>query len=139
MDSSGYSGTPLLKKLGIKESSRVILINAPAELVVPLGPLPMGREAATLDLALLFVSSQAELLGRVKPVLRRLSTNGALWIAWPKKTSKVATDIVEGDLRTLLLPLGIVDVKVCAISEIWSGLKFVVRAENRERWPEMMG
>ena len=128
MESAGYSGTPLPKKLAIKEGMRVATVGAPPDFAATLGAMPPG---ATLhrglhgprDLTIWFVTSRRQLegdLGRVVPPKGR----GSLWIAWPKKTSGVKTDVTEDLLREIVLPLGLVDRKVCAIDATWSGLLF---------------
>jgi hypothetical protein len=132
----GYSGTPLARKLGIKEGMRVALSGAPREFGPELEPLPGGvqvvrRLAGDVDLAMLFVTGRAELATRFPQVAARLPPAGPLWVAWPKKSSGVATDVTEDVLREVCLPLGWVDVKVCAVTDVWSGLKFVLRKANR--------
>ena len=132
----GYSGTPLAKKLGIKPGCRVLLVKAPVEYKTWLGPIPEGvrfdsRLTPSTDIIHVFSRDRAA-LGRLLKLYRTtLKPDGTVWVSWPKKTAKVETDIVEGTIRELALPLGFVDVKVCAVSEIWSGLKLVVRKELR--------
>ena len=132
----GYSGTPLAAKLGIKPGSRVRLVNAPADYKAWLEPIPEGvrfdaRVNSSTDIVHVFSRDRAE-LSRLLAVYRKtLRSDGAVWVSWPKKTAKVETDIVEDTIRELALPLGFVDVKVCAVSEVWSGLKLVVRKELR--------
>jgi bifunctional DNA-binding transcriptional regulator/antitoxin component of YhaV-PrlF toxin-antitoxin module len=133
---TGYSGTPLAKKLGLKEGSRVLLVGAPEGYRALLEPLPAGvvfetRAGAGIDLAQVFVTDVKE-LGRQLSVLRqKLRPDAALWISWPKKAAKVATTVTEDAVRELALPLGWVDVKVCAVDAVWSGLKLVVRVGLR--------
>jgi hypothetical protein len=132
----GYSGTPLAKKLGIKPGSRIRLVDAPADYETWLGPIPDGvrfeaRLTASTDIVHVFSRDRAELGRRLTLYRKTLKSDGSVWVSWPKKTAKVATDIVEGTIRELALPLGFVDVKVCAVSEVWSGLKLVVRRELR--------
>lgn len=137
--SAGYSGTPLAKKLGIGEGSRVaILGNCPAvaDYGALLSPLPPGVEIATqpsteTDIVHLFVTRREELQTELARLRCLLKPDAALWISWPKKTAKVPTTVTEGTIRELALPLGWVDVKVCAVTEVWSGLKLVVRKELR--------
>jgi len=132
----GYSGTPLAKKLGIVEGSRVLVENAPANYVAMLEPTPAGVTfvpalAETTDVVHVFAESRVVLaasLARLRPSIR---PNAAVWVSWPKKSSKVPTDISEDSIREVALPLGFVDIKVCAVSEIWSGLKLVIRKELR--------
>jgi hypothetical protein len=132
----GYSGTPLAKKLGIKEATCLLLSGAPDGYEQLLEPLPPGVVFESIagpevDIAHLFVTERDELV-RHLPILRgQLRTDAALWISWPKKTAKVPTTVTEDTIREVALPLGFVDIKVCAVSEIWSGLKLVVRKELR--------
>ena len=131
---SGYSGTPLAKKLGIKEGSTVALLGAPESLdVVGMPDRVAVRTSArgTNDVIVTFHEWRADLEKRVPQLLGALDVNGGLWIAWPKKASKVPTDITEDTVRDVFLPLGLVDNKVCAINETWSGLRVVWRKENR--------
>jgi len=133
---AGYSGTPLARKLGIKEGSRVLLLDAPAELAGLLAPLPPGvvfdsRPAAGTSMAHLFVTDRVVLEKRLRELRRRLDPEVAVWVSWPKKSACVPTTVTEDVIREVALPLGWVDIKVCAISEIWSGLKLVVRKELR--------
>jgi hypothetical protein len=124
--SAGYSGTPLPKKLGIKDGSRLLVRGDPGGL-----DLPALASGATNDVVLSFHTSRAELERDVPKLLKALDVDGGLWICWPKKASKVPTDITEDTVREVFLPLGLVDNKVCAVSEIWSGLRVVWRKENR--------
>ena len=135
---AGYSGTPLVRKLGFAPGMRVHYAHAPAHLDALIGELPDGvrvlkRPAAGLDLALLFVTRRAALGRGLQALQPRLQPAGLIWVAWPKKASKVATDITEDVVREVALPRGLVDVKVCAIDEVWSGLKLVVRTELRPK------
>jgi len=131
---AGYSGTPLPKKLGIKEGSRVALVNAPKDF--ELGELPdnvefIKRPTKSLDIILFFVLSERALTRDFAKLATKLTANGMLWISWPKKSSGVATDLSEQRVREIGLDAGLVDVKVCAIDETWSGLKFVYRLKDR--------
>ncbi len=133
---AGYSGTPLPKKLGIKEKHRVALVNAPSDFAATLGELPAGTEIvkqlrAPLDVIVFFTKSESELLKRFGELAAKLSSAGGLWIAWPKKASGVATDLTENVVRQIGLETGLVDNKVCAIDETWSGLRFVIRLKDR--------
>jgi hypothetical protein len=133
---AGYSGTPLPKKLGIAEGSRVSLVGAPDGFEALLGPLPPAVRFETprstaLDLVLLFTERAAELERRFARQVERLDTAGMLWVAWPKKASRRPTDLTEDVVRRIGLDAGLVDVKVCAIDEVWSGLKFVRRLRDR--------
>jgi hypothetical protein len=133
---TGYSGTPLAKKLGIKESSHVLLVGAPQELASLLEPLPSGvvfesTVGQHVDIAHVFVTQREELAKHLGTMRQKLKPDAALWVSWPKKAAKVATTVTEDTIRELALPIGFVDVKVCAVSEVWSGLKLVVRKELR--------
>ncbi len=132
----GYSGTPLPKKLGIKDGFRVRLQNAPAdvraELKTDLASCKMQRDAKTpLDFAMIFTKSQTDLAKEFKLLSGQLAPAGMLWVSWPKKSSGVATDLDENIVRTIGLAAGLVDVKVCAVTDVWSGLKFVRRLKDR--------
>ena len=125
---AGYSGTPLPKKLEIKEGTRVALVGAPADFSKTLGSLPPGAKllrgvAATRDLTVWFVTARKQLEGDLRRIMPARG-EGSLWIAWPKKSSGMKTDLTEDVLREVILPLGMVDRKVCAIDETWSGLLF---------------
>jgi len=125
---AGYSGTPLPQKLGIKVGSAVRIINAPADFEESLGPLSEVRFVSEeVDVIVLFVSWRSELVAALDEAIAALAPRGGLWIAWPKRASKIPTDITEDVLREVILPTGLVDNKVCAISEVWSGLRFVRR------------
>lgn len=134
---AGYSGTPLPKKLGIKEDHRVALLNAPADFARTLGELPMGTDlheeldGGPFDVVVLFTSVRSELKRRFGSVAKRLTPAGGLWIAWPKKASGVPTDLTENTVRDIGLEVGLVDNKVCAVDETWSGLRFVIRLKDR--------
>ncbi|EDY19418.1 conserved hypothetical protein [Chthoniobacter flavus Ellin428] len=134
--SPGYSNTPLVKKLGLKESHRVLLIAAPEDYVSLLEPLPAGvtfvkKADATVDVVQVFVTRKEELAKRLGILRHKLNPEASLWISWPKKASGVPTSVSDGVIRELALPLGWVDIKVCAVTEVWSGLKLVVRKELR--------
>src|SRR5688500_5484447 len=132
---AGYSGTPLAKKLGIKQGATVALVSAPDSLDGDLAPLPDGvdvrRRAGKADVAVAFFTKRAELERRIAALAQHVHPDGALWIAWPKKASGVATDITENTIREVALPLGVVDNKVCAIDDTWSGLRLVWRLTRR--------
>ena len=132
----GYSGTPLPKKLGIKDGFQVRLIKAPREVVAELKPsldsCKVSRDAiAPLDFAMLFTKSAASLKKEFTQLAKNLAPAGMLWVSWPKKTSGVPTDLNENIVREIGLAGGLVDVKVCAVTEVWSGLKFVRRLKDR--------
>lgn len=134
---AGYSGTPLAKKLGIKEGFNVRFVNAPAELDQELDLPPNvtvnSRSRKPIDLVLLFVTTARELERTFSSYAAKLTPAGMLWISWPKKTSGVASDLSDNVVRELGLRKGLVDVKVCAINEVWSGLKFVIRLKDRPK------
>ncbi len=132
----GYSGTPLPKKLGIKDRFRVRLIGLPSDVQAELKPalaacqiIDDGNDA--LDFVMLFTKSKAELTKEFRRIGKLLTPAGMLWVSWPKKRSGVATDLDENVVRDIGLAAGLVDVKVCAVTEIWSGLKFVRRLKDR--------
>ncbi|MEN3356752.1 MAG: hypothetical protein V7637_734 [Mycobacteriales bacterium] len=135
MSSAGYSGTPLPGKLGIKPDSRVLLAGAPPGFTlgeIPAGAVLHGRPGAEpYDVVLAFCPDLATLRRRFAPLAARLTTAGALWVAWPKKASGVRTDLTENAVRDHGLGVGLVDVKVAAIDDTWAGLKFVVRLRDR--------
>src|ERR1044071_5632643 len=135
---AGYSGTPLPLKLGIKPDHRLALIHAPDDFRKTLGPLPAGvdvsegaRGTNPLDLIFLFAASRAALVKSFESLSGRLTPAGGLWVAWPKKSSGVATDLNENIIREFGLQCGLVDNKVCAVDDTWSGLRFVRRLKDR--------
>ncbi len=133
---TGYSGTPLLKKLGLKAGQNIAVLGAPAGYLSLLGPLPDGlslseNEDVPLDVAHTFVTLRAVLQRQLNELRQRIAPNGMIWVSWPKRSSKAPTDVTEDVVRDVALPLGLVDVKVAAIDETWSGLKLVIRVENR--------
>jgi hypothetical protein len=137
---AGYSGTPLVNKLGIKPGHGVALVNAPPDFTATLGDLPEdltlrteARSPALFDVILLFTRSAADLKKRFSPLAARLTPAGGLWIAWPKKASGVVTDLTEDAIRRIGLNVGLVDNKVCAVDDIWSGLRFVIRLQDRPK------
>jgi hypothetical protein len=132
---AGYSGTPLAKKLGIKPGSAVFVSKAPSNYEALVAPLPDGvtittKMSAATDIAHLFCKSKAELTAGVEKALPKLKEGGALWISWPKKASGVPTDVTEDVIRQVILPMGLVDIKVCAVDETWSGLKLMRRTRS---------
>jgi len=131
----GYSGTPLPKKLGIKPGARVCLVECPrkvkSELHAELSGCEMENGKAPLDFAMVFTKSKTALTKDFRRVSKLLAPAGMLWVSWPKKRSGVATDLNENVVREIGLAAGLVDVKVCAVTEIWSGLKFVRRVKDR--------
>jgi hypothetical protein len=135
---AGYSGTPLSRKLGLKPQFRVAFWQLPGEVNTALKDSLSGCRlikdgGAKLDFAMIFIKSQAEMKEQFPKFARRLTSAGMLWVSWPKKTSGVATDLNENDVRRIGLAAGLVDVKVCAVSEVWSGLKFVIRVKDRAK------
>lgn len=134
---SGYSGTPLARKLGVRPNERLAALNAPENYAALLPGLPEGvklvnRLTARARFVHLFVKERLELRRRLRELREKIDAAGILWISWPKKASKVPTDITEDVIRAEALPLGFVDVKVCAVDETWSGLKLMIRRENRK-------
>jgi hypothetical protein len=136
VSTAGYSSAPLTRKLGVGEGSRVAILGDPGHAVSLLGPLPAGvrlvarpREA---DLILFFTGSRRLLEQRIGSLAKAIHPNRSLWVAWPKRSSGVETDMTEDVVRAVALPLGLVDNKVCAIDETWSGLRLVWRREHRQ-------
>jgi len=137
---AGYSGTPLPKKLGIKEDSHVVVLNAPSDFRRTLGPLsPRARlfnrlpKPRSADVILLFVTKQSDLARRFPAATSSLKPAGGLWVVWPKRASGVPTDVTEDTARAVALAAGLVDNKVCAVDETWSGLRCVIRLVNRPK------
>ena len=133
---AGYSGTPLAKKLGIKSDFHIDLINAPEYYLCLFTDLPANLyfendKDAKLDLIHFFTKSQEEYKSLLTQLKARIKSNGSIWVSWPKKASKMPTDIDENVIRDICLPMGLVDVKVCAVDETWSGLKLMIRKELR--------
>ena len=141
---SGYSGTPLAKKLGIGAGCRLCLRGAPANYNAQVAPLPAGvrvvsRISAGTNLIHIFATRRAELERALRASLAAMRADATLWVSWPKKSSGTASELTEDTVRELSLPLGLVDVKVCAVDETWSGLKLVVRKAARADWPRCPG
>ena len=136
---AGYSKTPLVKKLGIKPNFLIMPVNAPSNYWELLGTLPenvqvvdkKGPVEHTVDFIHLFSKSADELQNEIHSLQTSLKKEGMLWVSWPKKASKVATDLNDGVVRKIGLATGLVDIKVCAVDDIWSGLKFVYRKADR--------
>ena len=133
---AGYSNVPLARKLGIARGKRVHLVNAPPNYRTLVSPLPEGvifvsRLSATTDLVHLFGTSRATLASTLGQVRKAMRPDAVVWVSWPKKPAQVATDLTEDAVREIALPLGLVDVKVCAVDDVWSGLKLVVRKTLR--------
>jgi len=133
----GYSGTPLAKKLGIKENAKVFVTGAPIGFVENIEGLPTGVEFLSpkaqgpIDVAMIFVRTRKELESRFRAAAAKLAPNGGLWVSWPKKSSGVQCELDENIIREFGLGEGLVDNKVCAVTEVWSGLRFVVRVRDR--------
>lgn len=132
----GYSGSPLAKKLGLKAGSHLVLVGAPDTYLALIEPVPNGvtvgvRISGTTDVVHVFTTRRVELLGILTGCRSKLKPTAIVWVSWPKKSAKVPTEVTEDVIRELALPLGFVDVKVCAVTEVWSGLKLVVRKELR--------
>ena len=134
---AGYSGTPLFKKLGIKPGNLLCLVNAPTDFPKLLEPLPEKVQIARHSksgaaIIHVFSKDRAELARWLPGFMRQIQTDGMIWVSWPKKSSGVPSTITEDTIREIALPLGLVDVKVCAVDDVWSGLKLVIRRENRK-------
>jgi hypothetical protein len=135
---AGYSDTPLPKKLGVKPNQRIALVNAPTDFAKVLGRLPenaaiVKRLDGPLDLILLFVDREQTLAKQFPILASKLQSNGMIWVAWPKKSARVATDLVFEKVQRIGLDCGLVDVKICAVDDVWSGLKFVIRLKDRKK------
>ena len=134
---AGYSKTPLLQKLGLKEGYRIAILNAPPHYDQLLGKLPPGIQKVKaptrfLDFIHFFTKDRKEYEGRLKKLKQTLAPNGMIWVSWPKAASKVATDVTEKVVRDHALKIGLVDIKVCAVDDTWSGLKLVIPAKDRK-------
>lgn len=135
---AGYSGTPLSQKLGLKENTRLVVVNEPHEYRNLLGALPPGLEiqsepSKSTTVVHVFVTKRQELARHLSALRKTLNAEAVVWVSWPKKSSKVPSEVTEDTIRELALPLGFVDIKVCAVSEVWSGLKLTVRKELRNQ------
>ena len=133
---AGYSGTPLVRKLGIRDDATVVTIRAPRDYASLVAPLPGGARIVTRVPARpafvhLFATTRAQLAADLPTLRARLVDDGVVWVSWPKKSARVTTDVTEDVIRAVALPLGFVDVKVCAVDATWSGLKLVVRKALR--------
>ena len=134
---AGYSGTPLPQKLGIKPGLMVVTINPPANYRRLLGQIPDSvtfseRLKSGSSFVHLFTSRRSEMQKKMSILRDKISDNGAIWVSWPKKSSGISTDVTEDVIREIALPFGFVDIKVCAVDETWSGLKLMIRRENRK-------
>ena len=141
---AGYSGTPLAKKLGIKDGFRVVTIDAPGEYSLLVEPLPTGAQITNVvlrglakakhgvDLIHIFTNSRDDLFRSLPGLMKLIKQDGSIWVSWYKKAAKLPTEITEDTIREACLPIGLVDVKVCAVDDKWSGLKLVIRKENRK-------
>ena len=139
---AGYSGTPLAQKLGLKDGQRVLFVDLPESLaslktarqfgaMVEAGWSGLGDAGTGFDVVHGFTAARHDLQAAAKPLMDSIDRDGTIWVSWPKKASKVATDVTEDVIREIALPIGLVDVKVCAVDAIWSGLKLVIRKELR--------
>jgi hypothetical protein len=133
---AGYSGKPIWQKLGLDAKHRVLVRGAPSDYAKLVGlradDLYVATPRSGFDIAHVFETSAAKLKREIEALAKKLPAAGTIWVSWPKKSAKVATDITEDSVRAIALPLGLVDVKVCAIDATWSGLKLVWRLENRK-------
>ena len=134
---SGYSGTPLSQKLGIKPGMLIRPVRAPSDYASIAGPLPSDVRIATsdvdeIDLVHLFTKERADLLESLVHYKKKIKQAGMIWVSWPKKSSGMTSELTEDVIREIALPLGLVDIKVCAVDAVWSGLKLVIRKENRK-------
>lgn len=137
MKTAGYSKRSLQEKLGIKRHSRIAIINAPAGYSETLGEIPesvtlVKRLSGSIDLIQVFTTSKSEFESKLDKLKEALAQNGSLWVSWPKKAAKVETDLTEDVIREVALRNGLVDIKVCAVDEVWSGLKLVYRLKDRK-------
>jgi S-adenosylmethionine:diacylglycerol 3-amino-3-carboxypropyl transferase len=133
MKTVGYSGTPLLKKLGMDRARSIVVLNAPARYVEALGVSAACKLHADADVVQFFTKSAAQMKSQIGQLRSSIVPDGAIWISWPKKASKVETDLNENIAREIALAHGLVDVKVCAVDEVWSGLKLVIPVAQRVR------
>ena len=136
MPSAGYSGTPLAQKLGLKPGMRSWFCGMPDSVRAEIDPGALGVEeyeaaAAGLQAAHIFVTERARLDRELDALLALIDRNGFIWVSWPKKSARMPTDLTEDRIREVALPKGLVDIKVCAVDDVWSGLKLVIRKENR--------
>ncbi|MGH9126725.1 MAG: DUF3052 domain-containing protein [Acidimicrobiales bacterium] len=138
---AGYSGTPLVDKLGIRPGSRLALLSAPGDLALDLPPgVTVARQLrGHFDVVVLFTVQRAELQRRIDRIGEAIFPAGAAWIAFPKRAAKMATDMTDHAVRGVALPLGLVDTKVCAVDERWTGIKLVWRTERRKKSPHATG
>lgn len=135
---AGYSGTPLARKLGIREACELLAVGAPSNYRKLLAPLPRDvrfarRLTTSTDIVHLFTRRRADVESYLREWYGRLKSDGCVWVSWPKKSAGVRTDVTEDVIREVALSIGLVDVKVCAVDETWSGLKLVIRRENRSK------
>jgi hypothetical protein len=133
---AGYSGTPLAKKLGIKDDQKTWRVGMPASVAIAIAeygvsPNVLQEPVAGIEMAHLFVTKRSDLAKQLAKIQPLLASNGVIWVSWPKKSAGVASDVSEDTIRAQALPLDLVDVKVCAVDDIWSGLKLLVRKSKR--------
>jgi hypothetical protein len=138
MKTSGYSGTPLAKKLGIKDNFKIKLINQPDYYFELFSNLPesffqIEKNKSKKDFIHLFTKEKSELIRNIPKLKKEIESNGMIWISWPKKSSKIKTDVTEDVIREIVIKNGLVDVKVCAVDETWSGLKLVIPLKDRKK------
>lgn len=136
--SAGYSGTPLARKLGIKPGHRIYVKNQPDNYLELIAPIPESvtiskRLSGRFDIIHFFTRKESELSSHLKKLMTKIEQDGMIWISWPKKASKVNTDVTEDTIRKIAIPIGLVDIKVCAVNDVWSGLKLVIRKELRTK------
>jgi len=134
---AGYSGTPLAKKLGIKAGGKLLLVNAPDHYLDLFSDMPpdvyfTDDISFEIDVIHFFSKSEDEYRVKLPELIKQIKQNGMIWVSWPKKASKVVTDITEDLIRNFALQMGLVDIKVCAVDEVWSGLKLVIPVKNRK-------
>ena len=138
MKTSGYSGTPLAKKLGIKDNFKIKIINQPNHYLDLFSNLPesffqIEKKKSKKDFIHFFTKEKSELIRNIRKLKKEIESNGMIWISWPKKFSKIKTDITEDIIREIAIKNGLVDVKVCAVDETWSGLKLVIPLKDRKK------
>lgn len=137
---AGYSGTPLAKKLGIGEESRVLVVRTPESVIKEIQTLAptakfikSAKSKESIDVALVMCTTEKQVLSDIPKAHTTLTQSGCIWVCWPKKSSGIETEISENWIRDEILKTGLVDVKICAVDEVWSGLKFVIRVKDRKK------
>jgi hypothetical protein len=134
---AGYSGTPLAKKLGIKPGATICTVGVPPHYLSLLEPLPADvtisrRPMDNIEIVHIFTKSRSELIELLTRYRAKIKQDGAIWVSWPKKSSGISSEVTENTVREVALPMGLVDIKVCAVDDVWSGLKLVIRKEERK-------